>query len=294
MKEVNFYVGKRWISYNRNIVVKFIEQTFNYKVNIKELSECNLEFKNMLSGWVGIVENPENNKCVIIESSDKNKQHERIKELTEKHNGDIVCIVFQRNRRQKKNKYIYDSVFYPGSLDCLNERNNEKEPVDLRGTDHRMFFRGKMRITRKEINLLDESIFSGRANSRKKHNIKQENYFDEMTNHRLAISLPGIGVFCWREIECYALGIPVMMYKPVNVMHNNPQPDVHYINLGRRIRNAERSARRITEKYHEVIEDFEKLEYIRNNAHDWYAKNIQEPNTFSEWVEPFSKILNLV
>jgi hypothetical protein len=116
-------------------------------------------------------------------------------------------------------------------------------------------------------------------------------YFEKLSTIKLALSLPGIGNFCHREIECFGLGTPVLMPVLINQMRNPLIPDFHYVSVPR-VKDIKEQAKLLDKRYLEVINDDQFLSFISKNCKEWYERNCKPPICYSiMFDEGFSKIL---
>lgn len=105
-------------------------------------------------------------------------------------------------------------------------------------------------------------------------------YCQEISVHRLILSLPGWGNLCHREIEAFGIGAPVLMPRLRNRLHNDLVPDHHYISVPvGRSADADQVAAAIARRYHEVVDDTDLLSRVARNAMDWYDDNAAFPNS---------------
>jgi hypothetical protein len=127
-----------------------------------------------------------------------------------------------------------------------------------------------------------------------------ELYLQEAFQFQLALSIGGgggalCGDLCFRDIEMFGLGIPLM--RPKLIVENSEPliPDFHYVAVDAefdpeyRYANPEELSKRIATRYREVIEDTEFLEFVKNNAKKWYENNISYPKITYNII----KLLNL-
>jgi hypothetical protein len=107
-----------------------------------------------------------------------------------------------------------------------------------------------------------------------------DTYCAELSAHRLALSLPGWGNLCHREIESFGIGTPVLMPRLLNRLHNDLVPDYHYISVdtGKRT-DPENITEAIERRYLEVVDDADLLGRISANAARWYDENAAYPNS---------------
>lgn len=115
-----------------------------------------------------------------------------------------------------------------------------------------------------------------------------EYYLQESFQFELAFSIGGgggalCGDLCFRDIEMFGLGIPLM--RPTLIVETSDPliPDFHYIAVQAefdaeyRYSNTEELAKRIATRYREVIKDKDLLQFVKNNAKNWYENNISYP-----------------
>ena len=130
--------------------------------------------------------------------------------------------------------------------------------------------------------------------------IQFDQYLQESFQFRLAFSIGGgggalCGDLCFRDIEMFGLGIPLL--RPKLIVENSEPllPDFHYIAVDAeldaeyRYANPDILSQKIASRYREVIDDLEYLEFIKNNAKNWYENNISYPKITYNII----KLLNL-
>jgi hypothetical protein len=121
------------------------------------------------------------------------------------------------------------------------------------------------------------------------HPIPYDTYIQEALLFKIALGYGGgggysCGDFCLRDIEMFGLGIPLLRPKYVVETYDPLIPNIHYISVDCefdetfRYKNPELLSDAIAERYHEVVDNEEFLQYIIRNAHDWYLKNVSGPN----------------
>ena len=115
-----------------------------------------------------------------------------------------------------------------------------------------------------------------------------EHYLQESFQFELALSIGGgggalCGDLCFRDIEMFGIGIPLM--RPTLIVETSDPliPDFHYVAVDAeydaeyRYANPDELSKRIAARYHEVIGNKELLEFVKNNAKNWYENNISYP-----------------
>lgn len=126
-----------------------------------------------------------------------------------------------------------------------------------------------------------------------------EQYLQEAANFKLTLSMgmsPYSSDICYRDIEMFGLGIPVIRPEFRIKMQDQLIPNVHYISCDIELdpytlwtSNHKQTAERIYERYLSVVDDDEFLYYIAENAKAWYSKNIAESNVVTN-ILPLIKI----
>jgi hypothetical protein len=157
--------------------------------------------------------------------------------------------------------------------------------VDVRADDLRtiprwrapMYFRGKVTHRRRAAilrRLVDLGVVAPETDA-----VPFEPYLRELSQYRLALSLPGWGNLCHREIEAFAVGTPVLMPRLLNELHDPLGPDQHYVSVNVAVDGTDPNgvAQAIAERYWEVIDDHAFLERVVRNATQWYDTNARFP-----------------
>jgi len=124
-----------------------------------------------------------------------------------------------------------------------------------------------------------------------------DEYIQESVSFKLTLSMgmsPYSSDICYRDIEMFGLGIPVLRPEFRIKMQDPLLPNVHYISCDVDLdpytlwtTNHQQTAEQIYERYLSVIDNDELLNYVTSNAREWYLRNIAEPT-------PVNNILNLV
>lgn len=163
-----------------------------------------------------------------------------------------------------------------------------------------------------KTNLIPKMFFSGDISSRPILKHFSEEYVDfhgyigefnqyakTLINYELAFSVAGRGELCYRDIECMAMGVPLIRFQYLSKLNPNLIPNFHYISIDRtedlksyRLLDREGSqhhAELITEKFNQIINDKEFLKFISKNAREYY-ENYLSPNSV---VNHTLKLLNL-
>jgi hypothetical protein len=128
-------------------------------------------------------------------------------------------------------------------------------------TSKYLYWRGNLHLGRDKV-LQDLKDLTG---SNYEQRLPLNEYYSNMAQHRVALSLPGLGKSCHREFECFAIGTVVVSPKFQNIYHVPIIPDYHYL--------AVDDLSQIRQKLSEVTQ--EKIDSIRSNAIRYYDENIR-------------------
>jgi hypothetical protein len=120
-------------------------------------------------------------------------------------------------------------------------------------------------------------------------------YFEDLIKYKIGLSIAGRGELCYRDIEYMALGIPMIRFNYLSELNPNLIPNYHYISINRpddliidRLGN-ESHAKLIEERYLEVKDDYEFLNFISKNARQYYTDYLSRENRVNHTI----KLLNL-
>lgn len=137
--------------------------------------------------------------------------------------------------------------------------------------------------------------------------VKREDYLKLLSKQKIALShyldldknvdfSDHAGEFCYRDIEMMALGIPFIRMEFRDTTYDPMLPNIHYIPILREKcfvayeRNGnEGIADLYIEKYLQVKDDTEYLDYISKNQIEWYDRNNKSPESEIQTY----KLLNL-
>lgn len=103
-----------------------------------------------------------------------------------------------------------------------------------------------------------------------------DGYARILIKHKVALSIAGRGEFCYRDVENFAIGAPIMRFEFNNEMYMPLIPNYHYISIER---PDDLPLDRMGEKHHaemlekrflEVKDDMNFLNFISDNARKYY------------------------
>lgn len=181
-------------------------------------------------------------------------------------------------------KNVYRSFYY-GPYDFryqdeITDLYNNRKP-----TNQNLVFRGLVFDLRKNIIMhIDDptiKIIDRRAGGT---NLSYLDFIKELANCKAALSLPGMSEICNRDIECFALGIPVLRPLLHTQFPDPLVPGYHYINVyndcdynitegNPGYKYPSDFGKYLTAKWHIVRRNEEYLKFIGDNAREWYVKN---------------------
>jgi hypothetical protein len=196
--------------------------------------------------------------------------------LIEKNNPDINCPSNIHN--------VYKPFFYGpyenGSLDLKDQLFKNRS---IESTIPKLYFKGYMWDFRKQMtnNLKDESIIILDKNI-DNNNLDYGDYLSELAGYRCALSLPGGTEICNRDIECFAIGVPVI--RPyLDIQYPDPLiPNYHYISCYMDCKywsgnpsylDYNLFAVHLAHYWHKIKDNFEYLSFVSHNARNWFMKN---------------------
>jgi hypothetical protein len=128
-----------------------------------------------------------------------------------------------------------------------------------------------------------------------------ETYFDDLINYSVGLSIAGVGELCYRDIECMALGIPLIRFEYQTKMFEPLIPNYHYISIpyddeipshnGTKTDRlgGYKQAKKIEQRFKEVIYDKEFLNFISKNSRKYYKDNLSSDSRVTKTLN----ILNL-
>jgi len=175
-------------------------------------------------------------------------------------------------------KPFFYGAYEKGGLDLIEELYNK----NITDTLPIMYFRGYLWDFRKKMieNIKDNSVKIVDKNNNQ--NLNYNDYLKDLSQYRCALSLPGGTEVCNRDIECFAIGIPVI--RPyLNISYPDPLiPNYHYISCCGDYKywdgnvdelNINNFADNLIHYWSKIKDNIEYLEFIRINARNYFLKN---------------------
>jgi hypothetical protein len=159
----------------------------------------------------------------------------------------------------------------------------------IKPTENKIYFKGTSLEDREFLKHIDSDLITNFTP------IVPEQYFNDIIKHKLALSIDGRGEFCYRDIECFGIGVPILRFEYNSRFYNELIPNYHYISIPRpsdmklfRSGNEEHY-KLFEQRYMEVINDEEFLSFISKNARKYYEDNIIQHNKLKKTFD----LLNL-
>lgn len=169
-------------------------------------------------------------------------------------------------------KANYDDKF----TDLYNKYNIENSIKKLYFRGYLWDFRSSMikDIKHPEILIIDKNDDN--------QQLSYDDYNADVTKYRAALSLPGGTEICNRDIECFAVGVPVI--RPhIDINYPDPLiPNYHYISCFESCKywsgnpeylSYESFAKYVIYYWEQIKNNIEYLRFISKNARSWYVKN---------------------
>lgn len=220
-----------------------------------------------------IIENKETNEFVVMSVSDN------LTGAILNHRLNPLCkkVIFSQYDEAnlvahvgKENLFKFSPwIYFPSNLfeidSIYQQRTSETNLID------KFYFRGTSIEDRKILSYFDKQYFEGGLpigdfNS----------YANDLIKYKVALSIAGRGEFCYRDVENFGLGVPIIRFEYLNKMAIPLIPNYHYISVDRpkdliydRMGN-EVHAKMIIDRFLEVKDDFEFLNFISSNARKYY------------------------
>jgi hypothetical protein len=112
------------------------------------------------------------------------------------------------------------------------------------------------------------------------HGLNPAQYFHNLIQYKVGLSLPGIGELCYRDLEYMAIGLPMLRFDYEHPLNPPLIPNYHYISIPRpenfpwlveRTGSAE-IAQMYVDRFNEVKDDTAFLAQISTNAKQYYEE----------------------
>ena len=168
-------------------------------------------------------------------------------------------------------------IYFPCTIDDLEVFYEKRKTIDE--FIDKMYFRGTSISDRPIVTHVSPDYLNGYTP------IGGPNtYFDDLIKYKVGLSVAGRGELCYRDIEYMGLGIPMLRFNYLSELNPNLIPNFHYIAIDRpddllidRLGN-ETHAKLLEERFLEVKDDKEFLDFISKNARDYYNNYLSKNN----------------
>jgi len=208
--------------------------------------------------------------------------------LTEQNNPHLKKVLYSQYiptqivHHARHNAYKYEPwIFFPQDVvDLEYYYNIRKEKTDL---NPKLFFKGNTEY-RPIIEHIDKEILS------ETNKLDNRSYFDILTDYKICLSIGGVanGDLCYRDVECMAMGVPLLRFDFTTTLNPALIPNYHYISIPipsdlPRQRGVPKDrlgephhAKLIEKRFLEVVNDDNFLNFISKNARDYYEKYLSK------------------
>jgi hypothetical protein len=168
-------------------------------------------------------------------------------------------------------------IYFPCTIDNLEVYYEKRKTIDE--FVDKMYFRGSSISDRPIVTHVSPDYLNGYTP------IGGPNtYFDDLIKYKVGLSVAGRGELCYRDIEYMCIGIPMLRFNYISELNPNLIPNYHYISVERpddlpidRLGN-ETHAKLLEERFLEVKDNKEFLDFISKNARDYYVNYLSKNN----------------
>lgn len=163
-------------------------------------------------------------------------------------------------------------IYFQSLFDDLDMFYHKRQYIKEKSNT--LFFKGTSIQDRSFLSHLDKNYVTDFTPT------NPNDYFNQLIAHKLAISIDGRGEFCYRDVECFGCGVPIIRYEYESILTEPLIPNYHYISIPRPSdmtlyrTGTKEHADKFMEKYFEVINNDRLLAFISKNAREYYEKNL--------------------
>jgi len=189
-------------------------------------------------------------------------------------------VAFPENIQNVYNSFFYGPYFdsHYDELDKIYHNRQKKSSF----IDH-IQFRGFMWDHRKNMtNKLPIEYFTILDKNSNNQSIGYFSFLEELANYKCSLSLPGNTNICNRDIECFAIGVPVLRPLLDNIISDPLWPDYHYLSFYHAPKYWDGNCwyysysdfqDHLIDYWNKIKNNNELLNFISKNAYEWYKKN---------------------
>jgi len=222
-----------------------------------------------------VIENADTGEFHVISVSD-DFSHAT---LNEKENPFCKSILFSQFNPSKVKSHTGEFffkykpwIYFQSLFDDLDMFYHKRQYIKEKSNT--LFFKGTSIQDRSFLSHLDKNYVTDFTPT------NPNDYFNQLIAHKLAISIDGRGEFCYRDVECFGCGVPIIRYEYESILTEPLIPNYHYISIPRPSdmtlyrTGTKEHADKFMEKYFEVINNERLLAFISKNAREYYEKNL--------------------
>lgn len=227
------------------------------------------------SPHIMVITNVDNKKYIIVSYWD------RAIELTWSGNGwddeNRVELITSAGVHQEMEYTPFSYSCYSNTFENLSM--SERKGFDEKTNDN-LIFRGYLYSHRLDMKNYKPNYFGDK--------IDGYEYFKEINNSKICLSLNGAGEICNRDIEILSCGSVLLRPELSQRFHSPLIPDVHYLAVPK-VDNPEEQLDLLIDKYETVINNTDLLRKVAENGYQWYLEN----GTINSHVEILKRIVDI-
>lgn len=237
----------------------------NHTINIKNTAPCYM----MNHHWMHI-QNPSNKKFITISVWDQLKcaQPDNDYGIAPQEWEQVITSSGVHNCKWDYTPFTY-ILPHHNSAETINQI---RRPNHERAVPERLTFRGKLYAER--------LCFSKdtRFNIMNDHNnhLGYGSFLKEIDQYSINLSLNGAAEICYRDMEILGLGSALFREKLKCKFHNPLEPNYHYIAF--ESEEGKPKIESMFDRWMEVKNDIEFINFVAKNGLDWYNKNVSYDN----------------
>jgi hypothetical protein len=206
--------------------------------------------------------------------------------LNERNNPHLKKVLVSQFNYDYLKSHVGDSIskyipwiYFPQEVFNYDEYYQKRKNIDT--FIDKMYFRGTL-SERPITQYFNKNYVEGF--------IPIKNYFDDLIKYKLGLSIAGVGELCYRDIEYMCIGIPFIRFEYLSELNPKLIPNYHYISVNRpndipshnglstdRL-GLDKHAKMIEKRFLEVKNDKDFLNYISNNARNYYETYLNQNN----------------
>ena len=304
MKRFNIYAyhyGLPDHRFDNGMTYKLVEtlgETYEVELHLTDASVSQYRDIQIPHGSLSIIENADTGKFHISEFGDVCTNIMPFVELDDF--AGATCGQYNAYRIDKDLpeglKHKRDLIrpgYYPETIwqfGTLNYDGIQKHRSQVKLQD-KLYFRGTVYPQRACIHILqqkyaeDVSINLGR--------LPFEQFMSELVTQKIVLGL-GMNIggdICFRDIEMFGIGVPVMRPQLRVEQHDPLIPNVHYVSVDIDLDpyyltpyDHEATADAMIVRHKEVVNDDAFLKEIADNAKEWYIRNCSDPDIVNNLI----------